>query len=334
MCWHALIMRCGFARVNSTTTLESFVVLEYCLASGLNREQRFHRRSALARIHVPDDLPLLGSRQALPEIVGEIDVRPARLVRVVPDAKADAVDYADGEADRIAGQLGGVVNVLECLELIALHEIAALHQSALDGDRRRKCRWIIVAVGAKTHSRQIARPFGAIRRAGQLSIFGFRNGGLRTHRSTVSRGRPLGNGHGDRHAVECFLSGAGEFGEQLIDGHLDDWRKRVGKLLLIYDIHQKAFLAWGSSAVLDFRPGIPPMNKILQYLGFALEIAEVIPSIVALVTSGNLSAASLQAAINPLVAQLQATFTVTIPTALVEDVIAAAADAIIAFGKK
>lgn len=76
------------------------------------------------------------------------------------------------------------------------------------------------------------------------------------------------------------------------------------------------------------------MNKILQYLGFALEIAEVIPSIVALVTSGNLSAASLQAAINPLVAQLQATFTVTIPTALVEDVIAAAADAIIAFGKK
>lgn len=76
------------------------------------------------------------------------------------------------------------------------------------------------------------------------------------------------------------------------------------------------------------------MNKILQYLGFALEIAEVIPSIVALVTSGNLSAASLQAAINPLVAQLQATFTVTIPTALVEDVIAAAADAIIAFEKK
>jgi hypothetical protein len=76
------------------------------------------------------------------------------------------------------------------------------------------------------------------------------------------------------------------------------------------------------------------MNKILQYLGFALEIAEVIPSIVALVTSGNLSAASLQAAINPLVAQLQATFTVTIPTALVDDVIAAAADAIIAFGKK
>ena len=40
------------------------------------------------------------------------------------------------------------------------------------------------------------------------------------------------------------------------------------------------------------------MNKISQYLGFALELAEVIPSIVALVASGDLSATGLQSIIN------------------------------------
>jgi deoxyhypusine synthase len=76
------------------------------------------------------------------------------------------------------------------------------------------------------------------------------------------------------------------------------------------------------------------MNKILQYLGFALEIAEVIPSIVALVASGDLSATGLQSIINPLIAQLQVTFNVKVPTALADDIIAAVVDAIVAFGKK
>lgn len=76
------------------------------------------------------------------------------------------------------------------------------------------------------------------------------------------------------------------------------------------------------------------MNKILQYLGFALEIAEVIPSIVALVASGDLSATGLQSIINPLIAQLQVTFNVKVPTALADDIIAAVVDAIVAFSKK
>lgn len=76
------------------------------------------------------------------------------------------------------------------------------------------------------------------------------------------------------------------------------------------------------------------MNKILQYLGFALEIAEVIPSIVALVASGDLSATGLQSILNPLIAQLQVTFNVKVPTALADDIIAAVVDAIVAFGKK
>jgi deoxyhypusine synthase len=76
------------------------------------------------------------------------------------------------------------------------------------------------------------------------------------------------------------------------------------------------------------------MNKILQYLGFALEIAEVIPSLVALVQSGDLSATGLQSVINPLIAQLQVTFNVKVPAALADDIIAAVVDAIVAFGKK
>ena len=76
------------------------------------------------------------------------------------------------------------------------------------------------------------------------------------------------------------------------------------------------------------------MNKILQYLGFALELAEVIPSIVALVASGDLSATGLQSIINPLIAQLQVTFNVKVPTALADDIIAAVVDAIVAFSKK
>ena len=166
MCWHETIMRLGFARVNSTTTLESFVVLEYCLASGLNREQRFHRRSALARIHVPDDLALLGAREALPQIVGEIDVGPARLVRVAADAKPDPIDNADGEADGVAGQFRRVehsthrlpVNVVDVAarrERVALHEVTPLDESGLDGDVGREGRRVIVAVGPKAHLRPI-----------------------------------------------------------------------------------------------------------------------------------------------------------------------------------
>ncbi len=75
--------------------------------------------------------------------------------------------------------------------------------------------------------------------------------------------------------------------------------------------------------------------KIFQYIAeFALEVAGVIPEIIALAKVNAITAAALLSVINPAVSALQSTFGVSIPPVLVTDIVTAVADAINAFHKK
>lgn len=74
--------------------------------------------------------------------------------------------------------------------------------------------------------------------------------------------------------------------------------------------------------------------KILLYIEFGVQVASVIPGIIALAKANAITPASLLAEVQPVVASLQATFNVTIPSQLVSDITTAVADAIVAFHKK
>ena len=74
--------------------------------------------------------------------------------------------------------------------------------------------------------------------------------------------------------------------------------------------------------------------KILLYIEFGVQVASVIPGIIALVKANAITPASLLAEVQPVTASLQATFNVTIPAQLVSDITAAVADAINTFHKK
>lgn len=78
----------------------------------------------------------------------------------------------------------------------------------------------------------------------------------------------------------------------------------------------------------------PPTVKILLYIEFGVQVASVIPGIIALAKANAITPASLLAEVQPVAASLQATFNVTIPSQLVSDITTAVADAIIAFHKK